>query len=831
MENNQNIDEKFKEASDSSDEKMKMPEFENIWNRVEEKLDKKDEKRILPVWFPYGIAASLLIGSGIFYFNSKNSTEIVKPQIAINKDLPTQIPISNPEIRKIDETIKSNIAKEKAVEKTKVIALQIPTGKKSLVIVKNIDNLIPLIKNKRDSLKEKNIEDVVLLGYGTQKREYLAGSIQSVSPEIKNYLVYTENTLQGKVAGVQISPSSGNPGNSPTIVIRGMSTLNNSQKSIDEVVVTGYRTSTKSRKEKNKNPQIQNNTIKTKGIIIGNPNYNPANSPLIVVDGVVYNSKSLDILNPNNIKELTVLKDASATSMYGNRGREGVILIKTKNLSKKEKKELQKMSDELDKKDSINIRGNAETDNEGYDAFIENPFESAKNEPLSTFSIDVDNAAYSNIRRMINNGEKVDKNAVRIEEMLNYFKYSYLQPTDNKPFSVNSEYSDAAWNTKHKLLKIGLQGKNIPLEKLPNSNIVFLIDVSGSMSEPNKLPLLKSSFKVLLDKLKPEDKVGIVVYAGNAGMVLEPTLVKNKEKIIASLDNLQAGGSTAGGAGIELAYKLAQEHFIKNGNNRVIIATDGDFNVGSSSTTDLGTLIEEKRKSGVFLTCLGFGMGNYKDNTLETLADKGNGNYAYIDNMQEANKFLGKEFAGNLYAIAKDVKIQIEFNPKYVKSYRLIGYENRKLQNEDFTNDKKDAGELGSGHTVTALYEIIPVGVDSDFDVKEIPLKYSKTNENTQNFGDELATIKLRYKKPDEDKSVEIQQIVKNKSENFNQTSPDFKFASAVSWFGLVLRDSKFIKDKNLNEIEDLAKEGLSKDEDGYRSEFIRLVESYKTIK
>lgn len=294
---------------------------------------------------------------------------------------------------------------------------------------------------------------------------------------------------------------------------------------------------------------------------------------------------------------------------------------------------------------------------------------------------------------------------------------------------------------------------------------------------------------------------------------------------------MQAGGSTAGGAGIELAYKLAQENFIKNGNNRVIIATDGDFNVGSSSTADLGTLIEEKRKSGVFLTCLGFGMGNYKDNTLETLADKGNGNYAYIDNMQEAKKFLGREFAGSMYTIAKDVKIQIEFNPKYVKSYRLIGYENRKLQNEDFVDDKKDAGELGSGHTVTALYEIIPVGVNSEFEVKDLNLKYSKSRENSQNFGDELATIKLRYKKPNEDKSVEIQQIIKNKSENFAQTSSDYKFASAVSWFGLVLRDSKFIKDKNVNKIENLAKQGLANDEDGFRSEFIRLVEAYKTIK
>lgn len=467
---------------------------------------------------------------------------------------------------------------------------------------------------------------------------------------------------------------------------------------------------------------------------------------------------------------------------------------------------------------------------EEYNSLVENPFELTKNQPLSTFSIDVDNASYSNIRRMINYGNVVDKDAVRVEEMMNYFKYDYPQPENKDPFSINTEYSDSPWNPNHKLLKIGLQGKNVTMENLPNSNIIFLIDVSGSMDESNKLPLLKSSFKVLLDQLRPQDKVGIVVYAGNAGMVLAPTSAGEKQTIIKSLDNLQAGGSTAGGAGIELAYKLAQENFIKGGNNRVVLATDGDFNVGASSTTDLETLIEQKRKTGIFLTCLGFGMGNYKDNRLETLADKGNGNYAYIDNLQEANKFLGKEFAGSMYAIAKDVKIQIEFNPKFVKSYRLIGYENRKLRNEDFTDDKIDAGELGSGHTVTALYEVIPVGTSSAFSPKESKLKYSSTT-NNQNFGDELATIKFRYKKPDGDKSTEITKVVKNSEESLANASPDYKFVSSVAWFGLVLRESKLIKEKDLNTIEELAKEGKNKDEEGYRSEFIRLVQSYKAIK
>ncbi|QQY34706.1 VWA domain-containing protein [Chryseobacterium gleum] len=464
--------------------------------------------------------------------------------------------------------------------------------------------------------------------------------------------------------------------------------------------------------------------------------------------------------------------------------------------------------------------------NEEYVALVENAFELTRNQPVSTFSIDVDNASYSNIRRMISYGGKVDKNSVRVEEMINYFKYDYPQPGTGHPFSINTEYGNSPWNPKHKLLKIGLQGKNIPMDKLPASNIVFLIDVSGSMSEENKLPLLKSSLKVLLKQLRPKDKVGIVVYAGNAGMVLPSTSAGEKEKIIKALDNLQAGGSTAGGAGIELAYKLAKENFIKGGNNRVVLATDGDFNVGASSTSDIETLITEKRKTGIFLTCLGYGMGNYKDNTMEVLADKGNGNYAYIDNMQEANKFLGREFAGNIYTIAKDVKVQIEFNPKYVKSYRLIGYENRKLRNEDFANDKIDAGELGSGHTVTALYEVIPANVNSEFTPKETKLKYSEISKK-KNFGDEMATVKFRYKKPDGDKSIEITKVIK---EDKSSVSPDFKFASSVAWFGLVLRNSELITKKDLSDIETLAKQGKSKDEEGYRSEFIRLIESYKTI-
>ncbi|MDK2771085.1 MAG: von Willebrand factor type A domain-containing protein [Flavobacterium sp.] len=464
-------------------------------------------------------------------------------------------------------------------------------------------------------------------------------------------------------------------------------------------------------------------------------------------------------------------------------------------------------------------------DNEDYGVLVENEFESPKQSPLSTFSIDVDNASYTNIRRFLNYGQQVPKDAVRVEEMVNFFKYNYSQPKNNHPFAIYTEYSECPWNENHKLLKIGLQGKEIETDELPNSNFVFLIDVSGSMSSQNKLPLLKESMKVLVNQLRKNDKVAIVVYAGAAGLVLPPTSGNKKETIINALDQLNAGGSTAGGAGIQLAYKIAEENFIKGGNNRVILATDGDFNVGASSDNDMERLIEEKRKSGVFLTCLGYGMGNYKDSKMETLADKGNGNYAYIDNIQEANRFLGKEFKGSMFAIAKDVKIQIEFNPKHVQSYRLIGYENRKLRPEDFKNDAIDACELGSGHTVTALYEIIPVGVKSNY-LKEVDgLKYSNVSTN-QNFSEELATIKFRYKKPDGEKSIEMVEIIKDNSVLMAKTSDDFKFSSAVAWFGLKLRDSKLITNKSKDAIKALAKQGKSNDAEGYRSEFIRLIDA-----
>lgn len=476
--------------------------------------------------------------------------------------------------------------------------------------------------------------------------------------------------------------------------------------------------------------------------------------------------------------------------------------------------------------DSIVNTGVYNENDEDYGTLIENVFESPKTAPLSTFSIDVDNASYTNIRRFINAGQKVPKDAVRVEEMVNFFKYQYPQPTDEHPFSITTEYSDCPWNKDTKLVRIGLQGKSIPTDNLPASNLVFLIDVSGSMSDMNKLPLVKESLKVLVKQLRDEDKIAIVVYAGAAGLVLPPTPGSEKQTIIDALDKLQSGGSTAGGAGIQLAYKTATDNFIKDGNNRVILATDGDFNVGASSDSDMQTLIEDKRKSGVFLTCLGYGMGNYKDSKMETLADKGNGNYAYIDNIQEANRFLGKEFKGSMFAIAKDVKIQIEFNPAHVASYRLIGYENRKLNPEDFKNDAIDAGELGSGHTVTALYEIIPVGVKSKFYNEPTDLKYTETKATATKFNDELATVKFRYKKPDGDKSIEMVRIIEDKSTTMSNSSNDLKFSSAVAWFGLKLRGSKFIARTSMSDIKKLAKEGLAYDDQGYRAEFIRLMDA-----
>ncbi|PIQ49301.1 MAG: hypothetical protein COW03_05755 [Cytophagales bacterium CG12_big_fil_rev_8_21_14_0_65_40_12] len=463
--------------------------------------------------------------------------------------------------------------------------------------------------------------------------------------------------------------------------------------------------------------------------------------------------------------------------------------------------------------------------NESYAEIEESGFNTPWKNPYSTFSIDVDAAAYSNVRRFINNGQKPSKDAVKIEEMINYFNYDYDGPSGKHPFAVQHEVSTAPWNAKHQLVHIGIQGEKIAMDNLPASNLVFLIDVSGSMSDDNKLPLLKKSLKLLVNQMREEDHVAIVVYAGAAGEVLPSTSGKDKEKIIDALENLSAGGSTAGGAGIQLAYKLAKMNFIKDGNNRVILATDGDFNVGASSDKAMEDLIEEKRDEGVFLTVLGFGMGNYKDSKMEVLADKGNGNHAYIDNILEAKKVLVTEFGGTLFTIAKDVKIQVEFNPATVQAYRLIGYENRKLNDEDFNNDKKDAGELGAGHTVTALYEIIPVGVKSQFKPLD-DLKYQNT-EVKQDAGNstDLMTVKLRYKKPDGKESILLEQVIKNETLSLSATSDNFRWSAAVAGFGMLLRDSDYKNDLTYNAVIRLAKAAKGKDEEGYRAEFIKLVQ------
>jgi Ca-activated chloride channel family protein len=600
---------------------------------------------------------------------------------------------------------------------------------------------------------------------------------------------------------------------------------------LDEVVITGYGATTKTRVTRsasvNEAERIQRKQANAKvaqtlsgqvaGVNVTNSNGLPGNatnirvrgsnsiqgnqSPLYIVDGVPYTG-SLDKLKSKDIKSTTVLKDANSTAIYGSRGANGVIIITT-------------------------THGSITTDNQdNYAEIHENDFKRANQTPLSTFSIDVDKASYSNIRRMINNGQTVPADAVKIEEMVNYFNYNYSQPKDEHPFSIHTEVVQTPWHNDTQLVRIGLQGKTYANDALPASNLTFLIDVSGSMGGQNKLPLLKSAFKLLVNQLREKDKVSIVVYAGAAGVVLEPTSGDKKDKILAALDQLHSGGSTAGGAGIELAYKLAEKHFKKNGNNRVILATDGDFNVGASSDKAMENLIKDKRKSGVFLSVLGFGYGNYKDSKLETLADKGNGNHAYIDNMQEAQKVFGKEFGGTLFTIAKDVKIQVEFNPKKVQAYRLIGYENRLLADEDFIDDTKDAGELGSGHTVTALYEIVPVGIESDY-IKTIPeLKYTQTK-TTSNYENELFTVKFRYKRAEGSKSIEMVHI---QNTEISDPSEDMNFASAVALFGMQLRQSKYFNKAKVSTVIELADKGRGDDKEGYRAEFIRLVKSYENL-
>lgn len=519
-------------------------------------------------------------------------------------------------------------------------------------------------------------------------------------------------------------------------------------------------------------------------------------------------------------------------------GRVAGVSVHRENKKQEEKKMINKPSafTRLDKKqkrtfkhqrDSIEKSGDFNTEEYGY--WLENNYKSPKDDALSTFSIDVDKASYANVRRFIENGTKPPSGAVRIEEMINYFDYNYPSPptTSEHPLRIISEIGTCPWQKDHLLLHIGLQGKRIDLANAPKNNLVFLIDVSGSMDEPNKLPLVKDALRILINNLREEDRVAIVVYAGAAGVVLPSTSGANKGTILEALTKLRAGGSTAGGAGIQLAYKIAKENFAQDGNNRIILATDGDFNIGVSSDADLIKMIEEKRKEDVFLSVLGFGMGNYKDSKMEQLADKGNGNYAYIDKIDEARKVFGKEMGGTLYTIAKDVKLQLEFNPSVVESYRLIGYENRLLNKEDFNDDTKDAGEMGAGHNVTALYEIVPKGVENA--ENETPtvdkLRYQKVQPTLKSNRNEMVFVKLRYKKPKEDNSILMEQVIVNQGLSLEQTSNNFRFSAAVAGFAQILRASKYVGDFDFAKAKTLAIGSLGQDTEGYRAAFVKLIE------
>lgn len=475
------------------------------------------------------------------------------------------------------------------------------------------------------------------------------------------------------------------------------------------------------------------------------------------------------------------------------------------------------------------VKPQIEQNTESYQEIIENTFKSTLEEALSTFSLDVDRASYSNVRRMLLNGNLPPKNAVRIEEMINYFNYEYDAPDSRDPIAMHSTLSECPWNSKHQLMHIGIQGKKIDTDDLPPSNLVFLLDVSGSMNSANKLPLVKSALKLLLNQLRPQDRVALVTYAGHAGVPLQSTPLSEKQKIIAALDNLYAGGSTAGAQGIKTAYEIAKQNFIKGGNNRVILATDGDFNVGVNSPKDLENLIEEKRKSNIFLSVLGFGTGNYKDHQMQVLANKGNGNHAYIDNMIEAQKILVNEFGGTMFTIAKDVKIQIEFNPAYVAAYRLIGYENRMLNKQDFNDDTKDAGEIGSGHSMTAIYEIIPPGVESNIYPNVDPLKYQKEQVDKSKlvYNNELATLKFRYKLPDEDQSKKIIHTIAPKANRIDKNPSEVNFAMAVAEFGMLLRGSKYSQQSSIEQIVELATVSNIPD----KQEFLNLVSLFKNLK
>ncbi|MCL2334983.1 MAG: VWA domain-containing protein [Endomicrobia bacterium] len=464
---------------------------------------------------------------------------------------------------------------------------------------------------------------------------------------------------------------------------------------------------------------------------------------------------------------------------------------------------------------------------ESYKKYDENSFKSTASDPLSTFSADVDAASYNIVRRAIMAGTKPNPDSVRIEEFINYFNYSYPQPQGSDPVSMNFEYTDSPWNKGLKLVKIGIKAKDIEKANLPPNNLVFLIDVSGSMQAENRLPLVKKSLKMLVNELRPKDRVSIVTYASGVNVALSGAKGSDKEKILNIIDNLQASGGTSGSAGLSAAYETAKKNFIKKGNNRIILATDGDFNIGPSSESELENQITAARDSGVFLSVLGFGMGNYKDSKVQTLANKGNGNYAYINDLFEARKTLVKEFGATLFTVAKDVKLQVEFNPAVVAAYRLVGYEKRALNAQDFNDDKKDAGEIGAGHTVTVIYEIVPAGVKSKYMPNVETLKYAKAASDNN----DVLTLKLRYKEPNSDTSKLMEKQLKQEEYvPFDKMSDDMRFAASVAQFGQILKDSQYKGDMTIDEVISTAKKAKGADDEGYRADFIKAAEMYKMI-
>ena len=869
MNNQDNFFDQFKQAAQQT-EQQQFPGFEEVWQQVENRLDQQ-EKKVIPIWRRTGSMAAAAVGfifllAGVFWWNQPSEVPPTPAVATVQKPLGPQppatiedssVPVSTQQITPPDDVA---IAPNPNVPLAETV---VADTARMLVSADNVSPLsptnleadkrppaiaeAPLVKGRITDAQGQPLPGSVVMVKGTQR---------GVITDSAGYFAINANNgelLNVSLIGYDSKDIVATQGANTPIALQPALMA-----ALSEVVVTGYSSKNRGKKDAAKSqgnkslemsdlgltsslqgrvagvqvsPYLQGapgagSEIRLRGI----NSVSGGSEPLYVLNGLPISKKEFARIKPTDIQQIDVLKEAQAAAIYGSRANNGVVIVSTKGKAKSDSIAQQNLNKQLQQLGIV--LGSAtepgrgtDWSSEDYNPLVENPFTSPAVSPLSTFSIDVDNAAYTNIRRYINNGQKVPADIVRIEEMINFFKYRYAPPTGNQPFAVHTEYFEAPWNERHQLLRVALQAKDIPAASLPPSNIVFLLDVSGSMESENKLPLLKSSMKVLVNELRAEDKVSIVVYAGAAGLVLPPTSGAEKETIMQALYKLNAGGSTAGGQGIELAYKTAAENFIENGNNRVVLATDGDFNVGVSSQAGLQRLIEEKRETGIFLTCLGFGMGNYKDNRLEVLADKGNGNYAYIDNQQEANRFLGKEFKGSMFAVAKDVKLQIEFNPAVVGSYRLIGYENRKLNDEDFVNDKVDAGEMGANHTVTALYEIIPVGVKSSFAAPVPTLKYNKPAAPAT-AATELATIKTRYKTPTGTSSIEGSVVVKNESVSIGRASADSRFATAVAWFGLHLRNSSLIAIRQKELFLQLARAAIAYDPDGYKAEFIRLVEA-----